>query len=83
MVVRKVAITLPEPLFEMVERARDIEHRTRSEVIQEALRVYLGAPVYVPTDEERAALDAAMDELSGGADRTRSWDAVRTELREP
>jgi metal-responsive CopG/Arc/MetJ family transcriptional regulator len=38
MAVRKVAITLPEELFEMVEKARTIEHRTRSEVIQAALR---------------------------------------------
>jgi hypothetical protein len=30
--VRKVAVTLPEELFDMVERLREIEHRSRSEV---------------------------------------------------
>lgn len=38
MAVRKVAVTLPEELYQMVEQARAIEHRSRSEVIQQALR---------------------------------------------
>lgn len=46
MAVKKVAVTLPEELFDMVERARAIEHRSRSELIQEAVRSYFGAPVY-------------------------------------
>ena len=40
MAVRKVAITLPEELYELVERARAVEHRSRSEIIQEALRTH-------------------------------------------
>ncbi|RNL78357.1 antitoxin [Nocardioides marmorisolisilvae] len=30
--VRKVAVTLPEEPYELVERAQAVEHRTRSEV---------------------------------------------------
>jgi len=61
MATEKVAVTLPKELYEMVERARAVEHRSRSEVIQEALRTYFGEPVYRPTDEERAALVEALD----------------------
>jgi Arc/MetJ-type ribon-helix-helix transcriptional regulator len=60
--VRKVAVTLPEELFDMVERLREIEHRSRSEVFQEALRRYFGEPVHEPTDEERRLLDGALAE---------------------
>jgi Arc/MetJ-type ribon-helix-helix transcriptional regulator len=79
--VRKVAVTLPEELFAMVERARDVEHRTRSEVIQEALRSHFGGPVYVPTEEERAMLDEALDDLRARPDSSRSWEDVRAGLR--
>ncbi len=61
MAVRKVAVSLPEELFDLVERARAVEHRTRSEVIQEALRTHFGEAVYVPSAEEREALLVALD----------------------
>jgi metal-responsive CopG/Arc/MetJ family transcriptional regulator len=80
MAVRKVAITLPEELFEIVERARVIEHRSRSEVVQEALRTHFGEAVYVPSEEERQSLAAALDEADGGTDLV-SWDEVRSGLR--
>ncbi|MGB4777145.1 ribbon-helix-helix protein, CopG family [Microbacterium sp.] len=81
MSVRKVAVTLPEELFEIVERARTVEHRTRSEVIQEALRTHFGEAVYVPTDDERRWLVAALDEATQTPERSRDWDQVRAELR--
>lgn len=81
MSVKKVAITLPEELFEIVERAREVELRTRSEVIQEALRSHFGQPVYVPTEEERRALDEAIGDLRERPDAGRSWEDVRNELR--
>lgn len=81
MAIRKVAVTLPEELFEMVERARAIEHRSRSEVVQEALRTYFGAAVYVPSDEERRFLTAALDEVEQAPERRRDWDRVRADLR--
>jgi hypothetical protein len=80
MAVRKVAVTLPEELYQMVERARIIEHRTRSELIQEALRTHFGEPVYRPTDEERRMLDEALADLRRDPDSGRSWQSVREEV---
>lgn len=80
MAVRKIAVTLPEELFDMVERLREIEHRSRSEVLQEALRRYFGEPVYEPTDEERRLLDEALAAVEQQPNASRSWDAVRNEL---
>ncbi|ALJ21436.1 ribbon-helix-helix protein, CopG family [Microbacterium sp. No. 7] len=81
MAVRKVAVTLPEELFEIVERARAVEHRTRSEVIQEALRTHFGEAVYMPSDDERQLLIAALDEVAQNPQRIRDWDRVRADLR--
>lgn len=80
MAVRKIAVTLPEELFGMVERLREIEHRTRSEVFQEALRRYFGEPVYEPTDEERRLLDAALAEAERHPDDGQPRTAVRDGL---
>ena len=80
MAVRKVAVTLPEELYDLVERARAIEHRSRSEVIQEALRTHFGEAIYVPTDEERRLLVEALDEVEHAPDSLREWDEVRAEL---
>lgn len=79
--VRKVAVTLPEELFEIVERARAVEHRTRSEVIQEALRTHFGEAVYVPSEDERRSLVAALEEAASSPERSRDWGQVRAELR--
>lgn len=83
MAVKKVAVTLPEELFAMVERARAIEHRTRSDVIQEAIRSHFGEPVYVPTDEERRMVDRALSDLEDEPESGRSWEDVRDELWPP
>ncbi|WP_417563076.1 ribbon-helix-helix protein, CopG family [Microbacterium sp.] len=80
MAVRKVAITLPEELFEIVERAKAVEHRTRSEVIQEALRTHFGEAIYVPTGEEQRMLVAALDEAMQDPGRSRDWGQVRAQL---
>lgn len=80
MAVRKVAVTLPEELFDMVERLRRIEHRSRSEVFQEALRRYFGEPVYEPTEEERRLIDVALDDLATDDTVGRTWDEVRAEF---
>ncbi|MBO0868011.1 MAG: ribbon-helix-helix protein, CopG family [Micromonosporaceae bacterium] len=76
----KVAITLPEELYAIVERARKIEHRTRSEVIQEALRTHFGEPVYRPTEEERRMLDEALADRRREPDAVRPWESVRDEV---
>ena len=80
MAVRKIAVTLPEELFAMVERLREIEHRSRSEVFQEALRRYFGEPVYEPTDQERRLLDEALTDLDQHPQQGRLWVEVRDEL---
>lgn len=78
--VRKVAVTLPEELYQLVERARKIERRTRSELIQEALRTHFGEPVSTPTEAERRMLDEALDELHRDPESGRPWEAVRQEI---
>lgn len=81
MAVEKVTVTLPKELYEMVEQARAVEHRSRSEVIQEALRTYFGEPVYRPTEDERAALVAALDAVPSDPASLRDWADVREAFR--
>lgn len=78
--VRRVAVTIPEELYDMVERARSVEHRSRSEIAQEALRTYFGVPTYRPTDEEGAALVAALDDARSKPESVQDWSAVRAGL---
>lgn len=81
MAVRKVAITLPEELYDLVERARAVEHRSRSEVIQEALRTHFGEAIYRPTEAERAELILALDEAQLDPTSVRDGADVRAHLR--
>ncbi len=80
MPVRKVAVTLPEELYDLVERARAVEHRSRSEVIQEALRTHFGEAVYVPSDDERRRLVEALDEAATNPEGIEDWADVRQRL---
>jgi Arc/MetJ-type ribon-helix-helix transcriptional regulator len=64
----------------MVERLRSIEHRSRSDVFQDALRRYFGEPVYEPTEEERHLIDEAIAGLERAPDAARSWDDVRAQI---
>lgn len=77
---KKVAITLPEEMYELVERARKIEHRSRSELVQEALRTHLGEHIYVPTDDERRMLDEALVDLQRAPESGQPWDIVRRDI---
>ena len=77
---KTLTISLPEELLDIVERARSIEHRSRSEIIQEAIRRYFGEPVYVPTDEERRLLGEALTDLERSPEAGRSWRDVKAEL---
>ena len=56
-----ITISLPPAMIQAVERVRKAEHRTRSELIREALRLYFNPdltariarlPVYTPTARE-------------------------------
>jgi metal-responsive CopG/Arc/MetJ family transcriptional regulator len=80
MAARKVAVTLPEELYDLIERARKVEHRSRSEMIQEAIRTHFGEAVYVPTGEERRLLQEALDEDRLHPELARPWHEVRGEL---
>jgi len=55
----KLSISLPAAMVEEVERTRQVEHRTRSELVREALRTYFATsrlPEEEPTPEEIRAL---------------------------
>ena len=56
-------VSLPPAMAKQVEQAMKAEHRTRSELVREALRVYLTArlmPVEVPTVAEVRAYRRGM-----------------------
>jgi Arc/MetJ-type ribon-helix-helix transcriptional regulator len=58
-----VTVSLPPAMAEQVERARKAEHRTRSELVREALRFYLSArrlPAELPTASEARAYRRGM-----------------------
>lgn len=80
MAVRKVTVTLPEELYDMVERGRKVEHRSRSEMIQEAIRTHFGEATYRPSQKERRLLQAALDDDLAHPHAARPWSEVRAEL---
>jgi predicted transcriptional regulator len=61
-----MTVSLPPEMLRAVEKARKAEHRTRSELVREALRAYLGIPIVTPTIEERAALARGRAEIARG-----------------
>lgn len=58
-----------------------MEHRSRSEVIQEALRTHFGEAIYVPTEDEQRRLIEALEAVDEHPDALREWTDVRSELR--
>lgn len=53
---KNLSITLPEGMVDLVDQAAEREHRTRSEFIREALRVYMTrVPLGKLTAEEAVA----------------------------
>jgi Arc/MetJ-type ribon-helix-helix transcriptional regulator len=53
-----MTVSLPPEMIEEVERVRKAEHRTRSELVREALRTYfVRARPYAPTAAERREID--------------------------
>ena len=77
----KVTISLPEELLAKADAAGRREHRTRSELVREALRHYLrltSLSVEEPTAEERAAIAAGRAEHARG--ETLTHDELRHEL---
>ena len=56
-------VSLPPAMAKEIERAMKAEHRTRSELVREALRIYLAArliPAELPTQAEARAYRRGM-----------------------
>jgi predicted transcriptional regulator len=55
---RTMTVSLPPEMIRAVERVRRAEHRTRSELVREALRAYFTlSATCVPTVAERRAIE--------------------------
>ena len=69
-----MTISLPRQMIHEVERLRKTEHRTRSELIREALRVYMtrarSVSIYTPTRRELREIDKGRAELRRGESYT-------------
>ena len=65
---KAMTISLPPGMVRQVERVRKREHRTRSELVRDALRAYLEdrVPVVVPTKAELAAIRRGRAEIKAG-----------------
>ena len=77
----KVTISLPEELLAKADATGKREHRTRSELMCEALRHYLRITTLTvegPTDEERTAIEAGRAEHARG--ETVTHDELTHEL---
>lgn len=64
-----MTVSLPRKMLQEVDTIRKKEHRTRSELVREALRVYMGArtlPVYTPTPRELADIRKGREEIRRG-----------------
>ena len=65
-----MTISLPREMTREVDAARKREHRTRSELVREALRVYFGVartlPVYTPTARELREIEKGRGEMRRG-----------------
>lgn len=76
-----MTISLPRQMIQEVERLRKTEHRTRSELIREALRAYFNArrnfPTYAPTAEELREIEKGRTAIRKGQyftlDEFRTW----------
>jgi len=62
-----LTVSLPPQLVRDVEQVRKLEHRTPSEIIREALRVYLArVPVVEATTTEKRAIRRGWAEFKRG-----------------
>ncbi len=64
-----MTVSIPRAMLREVDEVRKREHRTRSELVREALRAYMGArtfPVYTPTPRELAAIRKGREEIRRG-----------------
>lgn len=81
MSTRNFSMTLPEELFEQVEELRQREHRTRSELIREALRRYIRTAEDPPLhDWQRQILAQRLAAAKARPGEGRTWEEVESEL---
>jgi predicted transcriptional regulator len=80
---RTMTISLPPAMAEQVEKVRKAEHRTRSELVREALRTYFTArvPEVTPSARELAAIRRGRTEIRRGDYLT--IDELRQALETP
>ena len=54
-----MTVSIPPEMIDTVEKVRKAEHRTRSELVREALRTYfmLAGRAYTPTRDELRAIE--------------------------
>ena len=80
---RAMSVSLPPEMVVEVERVRKAEHRTRSELIREALRTYFKRriPEETPTADELAALRRGRAAVAAGDYMT--YDQLIHELGAP
>jgi Arc/MetJ-type ribon-helix-helix transcriptional regulator len=89
-----LSISLPPAMAEELDRVRRSEHRTRSELVREALRKYIrdadmaglraraaALPEDTPRADETAAIEAGKRELRTGMHRP--FQQLRHELHAP
>lgn len=88
-----MTVSIPREMLREVDEVRKREHRTRSELVREALRAYMRAsalPIYAPTKRELAAIRKGREEISRGeyytlAELRASLDShhLKTRSKEP
>ena len=81
MPTKNFSITLPEELFEQVEELCHREHRSRSELIREALRGYIREAEDPPLhDWQREILAQRLAASKARPDEVQTWEEVESEL---
>ncbi len=76
-----MTVSLPPTMIREVERVRKAEHRTRSELVREALRVYFASRTYTPTARELRAIERGRTAIRRGDYYT--LDELRAALGSP
>lgn len=78
-----MTVSLPPTMIRLVEHVRRLEHRTRSELVREALRTYFSKrfPVVAASRAELSAIRQGRDEIRRG--RYVTLDQLLHELDAP
>lgn len=76
----RVIVTVPDEFLAQVDQIADDEHRSRSELIREALRQYVMPRQTIPTpDQPTAPLRASVREAVGIIEHLRAQSAARAQ----